>query len=237
MFSRIHKELNADQRSNGQVDPRQLPTGGIGWWGGDVGSGQDDHLTFPQGWIVTDTSQLPKKERTPNYFKFHYNPSTVSVTHGLDTANMTPAEWQRSEADTGTAVLPIASSCSFSLFFDRTYDILAKRKKPQSKYGVMFDINALYNVVGINSKSRTSSAAGESSDSESEPSSDAGEIPETVTGPMQMRPVYAHFGGGDSLFYYGFISNINIDYVHYTQSMIPQRASVSLTITGLPQPN
>ncbi|MFE9412342.1 hypothetical protein ACFYN0_26640 [Streptomyces sp. NPDC006704] len=237
MFSRIHKELNLDQHSNGDIDPRQLPSGGIGWWGGNIGSGKEDHLTFPTGYIVTDTSQMPTKDRDPYYFKFHYNPSTVTVTHSLDMANMMPAEWQRSESDTGTAVLPIASSCSFTLFLDRTYDIIGGRKSNQAKYGVMFDHNALYNVVGINSRSRTSSAVGQSSDPEGTPSSDASALPETVTGPMQMRPVYAYFGGGDSLFYYGFISNITFDYPHYTQSMIPQRSSVNLTITGLPQPN
>ncbi|WP_030660989.1 hypothetical protein [Streptomyces rimosus] len=236
MFSRLHKELDASQHTNGQIDPRQLPAGGVGWWGGGIGSGQDDHLTFLQGYIVSDTRGLPKKEK-PYYFKFHYNPSTVSMSHGLDQATMQPAQWQRAEADTGTALLPINSSCSFSLFFDRTYDILARKSTPQSKYGVMYDVNALYNLVGINSTSRTGGSTGTSTDPNSEPSPDAAEIPETVTGPMQMRPCTVFFGGQDrALFYYGFISSVETQWVHWTQDMTTQRVSVSITMTGLPQP-
>ncbi|WP_274916902.1 hypothetical protein [Streptomyces sp. WZ-12] len=235
------KELSADQRSNEPWDRRQTATAGVWAGNGAIGEGADGYhneLYSRRGFIQTAKSSGVTVAETKT-LRFLYNPSTVAVTHGLDGQNMQLAQWQRSENMTGTALLPVNNSCSFSLLFDRTFDVLGPRNKPSAKFGVMYDVNMLYNLCGINQKVKPKIDGfeddGDWGDGKGKPSSDAGEVPQTITGPMQMNPVDIYFGGHRNLYFYGFISNISINYSHWVQEMIPTRCAVSLTVTGLPK--
>ncbi|MCC3766038.1 hypothetical protein [Streptomyces sp. UNOC14_S4] len=242
------KELSADQKSNEPWDRRQTATAGVWAGGGSIGEGADDYhneLFSRRGFIQTaKSSGVPVADMKT--LRFLYNPSTVAITHGLDGQNMQLAQWQRSEDMTGTALLPVNNSCSFSLLFDRTFDVIGPRDKPPAKFGVMYDVNMLYNLCGINQKVKPNIGGGGDddfpvgpwiggSDKDDKPSSDSGEMPQTITGPMQMVPVDVYFGGHQNLYFYGFISNISINYSHWVQEMIPTRCAVSLTVTGLPK--
>ncbi|MFI1796552.1 hypothetical protein ACH427_04225 [Streptomyces sp. NPDC020379] len=241
MFENI-KELKSDQRDNEPWDRRQTATAGVWTGGGRVGEGTDgwgNELFSRRGFIRTAKMPGGTKESDLRTLRFLYNPSTVAVTHGLDGQNMQLAQWQRSEDMTGTALLPVNNSCSFSLLFDRTFDVLGPRDKPPAKFGVMYDINMLYNICGINQQVNpnvgvTVTPYKDGSDT-SKPSPDSGELPTKITGPMQMVPVDIYFGGHNNLYFYGFISNLSIQYSHWTQEMIPTRSAVSITVTGLPK--
>jgi hypothetical protein len=189
---------------------------------------------------------------------FLYNPTTIQATHSLDssTSALVLPQYQRSPADTGTYLVGLATTLSWSILYDRTYEV--NMISPTGAFGgvplgtapagstittpncsipvvedprllgVLADVRALYRVCGI-----TNPVAGVPLQA----TSDGGNGTTTLTGVMQQVPAYVYFGADtatNSLSYYGYVSGINIEYTHFTQDMTPMRCAIDLTMTLLP---
>lgn len=186
-----------------------------------------------RGYMVT---AFPKGKTGKFYMlNFLYNPSTVSVSHSIDAANQVMPAYTRSDADTGTPLTAAGGTLSYSLLFDRSYEMSdpSKFDTIEGTYGVMADIHVLYNLCGINMKQQVWT----SSTSTTDTSTDAGD----VIGIMQMNPVWVHFNQARHAFadklpnlsrmsYFGYLNSLQIDYTHFTQRMTPVRCAVSISM-------
>lgn len=186
-----------------------------------------------RGYMVT---AFPKGQTGRFYMlNFLYNPSTVQVSHSLDAANQVMPAYTRSDQDKGTPLTAAGGSLSFSLLFDRSYEMSdpTQFNTVEGTYGVMADIHVLYNLVGINMKQQVWSSA-TSSDAASTETGD-------VVGIMQMNPVWVHFNQARHRFadklpnmsrmsYFGYLSSVDISYTHFTQRMTPVRCAVAISM-------
>lgn len=214
---------------------------------------------FPQeinnlqrGYIKQDKSYYSGANAPIYACAFLYNPSMVEATYSIDSSatNLTLPQYNRSPQDTGVYLIGLATTVSFSLLFDRTYELNSGVPQgpnlpnnypdqfplPGGRFaaedprqiGVMADINALKRISGI-----TTQISGVSW-------TDANNNAQTsnITGPMQQVPAWVHFGGAyaqNSLSYYGYISGMDVQYTHFSASMTPMRCAVAVSFTLLPQ--
>jgi hypothetical protein len=187
-----------------------------------------------RGYMVT---AFPKGQGGGRFYmlNFLYNPSTVQVSHSLDAANQVMPAYTRSDQDTGTPLTAAGGTLSFSLLFDRSYEMSdpSQHDTVEGTYGVMADIHVLYNLVGINAKQQVWTSA-TSSDAASTETGD-------VVGIMQMNPIWVHFNQARHLFadklpnlsrmsYFGYLSSLDISYTHFSQRMTPVRCAVSISM-------
>jgi hypothetical protein len=185
---------------------------------------------------------------------FLYNPSTVSVSHSISSADQMIPPYLRQAADTGIPLRTSGGSVSLSLLFDRTYDVWGGQPGELAHdLGVLIDIHTLYGLTGITtplSAAQSSSPAGSSSTGD-----DSGNLqtalnvtPNAVTGTMQLYPIWAvlaNMPGGyrglgpqtsqqfpdiSLMRYFGYISSIDVAFTHFTQQMVPFRCAVGLSI-------
>jgi hypothetical protein len=228
--------------------PPQIPGEGI--WTNDnfdarirsvpswISKSQDPRFQLERGNII---SAFPKASTEMNRYyilNFLYNPSVVNVSHSINAANQVAPAYTRSDFDKGTPLVAAGGSLSFSLLFDRTYEMSdpAQQGTFAGTYGVMADIHVLYNLVGINTKQLVGHEADKSAPSSAVDSKD-------VIGVMQMNPVIVHFGrpmdGGyrDSslpnmsmMRYFGYLTSLNITYSHFSQRMMPVRCAVAVNM-------
>ena len=167
---------------------------------------------------------------------FLYNPSTIQESRGLDTNNGVLPSWARNPDDPGRYNTSLNTAINFSLLFDRTYELWDAKYRHTlgGVFGVRADVEAFYNLMGINSfVSQSKSAIVGKTDI---PGDFQGQADVVVQGPMQMIPSYLSFGyhSSGSLEYFGYISSFNVTYTHFTQKMVPVRCAVDVTFTVTP---
>lgn len=148
--------------------------------------------------------------------RFLYNPSTITLQHGLDSNSLAPGD--EPAGDLSAYYGQTFTTVAWSLLFDRTYETWDKgyRDKPAGKYGVYADIRALYGMLGMVNQRPINGL-------------------DLITGPMQFRLAQVYFGGERSLSYFGRIESVSVDYTHWTTKMIPNRAVVGLTMAVYPK--
>ncbi|MEU1816086.1 hypothetical protein ABZ543_12945 [Streptomyces roseifaciens] len=170
---------------------------------------------------------------------FLYNPSAISVSHSIDAANQVMPAYTRSDNDKGTPLVAAGGSLSFSLLFDRTYEMSdsSKATEMRGQVGVAIDVHVLYNMLGVNAPQVLWNQASASGGTSGDASVDA----KNITGIMQMNPVWIYFAPKlqtqhiqlpnlSKMVYFGYVNSMNIAYTHFTQSMMPVRCAVSLSV-------
>jgi hypothetical protein len=134
------------------------------------------------------------------YLFFLYNPNQITASWSIDPTNLPPL------STAGQPLAPniaVGQTVSWSLVFDRTYDIFYD-PNPQNNRGVLSDVAALYNVMGVFES--------------------GGQTPYLV-------PVQVVFGKTDSGALWGFqgyIVGATITYGIFKHNMIPARCEVDL---------
>lgn len=194
--------------------------------------------TLYRGYITDDT---PARTKGQFYrLNFLYNPSVVSETRSIDTSNQgILPQYARADDPTASPLLPLNSTVSFNLLFDRTYELWDQSYHGSSvgSTGVMADLDILYGLVGLKAASTSSNPTTPSVTIPS-PSGTTFNV-DNITGVMQYTPVYVYFGSAwassfNNLKYYGYISTISITITHWSQDMIPMRCGVGISMTLLP---
>jgi hypothetical protein len=163
---------------------------------------------------------------------FQYNPTSFSHSASLqadipvlgadDGGSGQGGNWTAFVANSGQSV-------DFSLLFDRTYETWSyDSKKSASVQGVLADIRLLYAMLGMYYDSTTFTEGG--GGKVAVPGANTTLSP---TGVLTAKPVWVSFG--QHMQYYGIIGSLNVTFTHFTQTMTPVRAAVSLSLSVLPR--
>ncbi|MFK0015756.1 hypothetical protein [Streptomyces sp. NPDC091027] len=210
--------------SNPKFDPRMTAIPQLGLVGrratGQTSPGGAPIGLYWRGSILRDNSPSsgstvhahPKAGGGDTYrVDFLFNPSTITVSHE---SGAILTEDQRTTDGQYIAAGGIGQ-VSFNLLYDRTYEMTSGggSGNEATKRGVLADMEALYRVTGVYDVTAKGAKAKQ-------------------LGPMQSHPCYFYFGGtaGNALSYYGYISQMGVQYTHFTGDMIPQRCAVNLTV-------
>jgi len=192
--------------------------------------------TLYRGYISTriDSSQ-PAAQQIQHSVNFLYNPSTISESRSLDVNNGVLPAYARNPDDPGAYKTGLNTSIGFSLLFDRTYELWDQNYlgTQAGTYGVLVDVNAFYNMLGIN----TLVSAANSNLTPAQMNhlgSQGGQFSVVTQGPMSAVPVDLYFGylSIGALKYFGIISEIDITYTHFTQQMVPMRCAIQIGFTA-----
>lgn len=188
----------------------------------------DTGAAFLRGFMVTD-------QPINGYYyavNFLYNPTTVSAAHSLDNSLITGQGVNPN--DVTTPLVPLAQEVSFSLLFDRTYELWDSTyaNSEVGQRGVMMDVLALYRMVQITAPPSLDADGTVHSGVVSPTNSPAFFRPR---GPMLQTPIRVSIG--DPLAYYGYIDSINLTYTHWSHGMVPQRCQADISVTLLPDPD
>lgn len=168
----------------------------------------------PLGDLQSRVNRLAKVQNNKPYaVNFIYNPSDIQISYGID-SSVLPSTQLTAAQLAASAVYPGMTSISFSLLFDRTFECYdpTYRGTPLGETGVYTDIGAFEYMVGINNIN-------------------------VAQGNMLQVPIVVIFGGGSNgkpgLSYVGFITSAGVDYTHFTETMVPMRASLGIQMTQL----
>jgi hypothetical protein len=216
-------------QDNGSFDPRITKLPGLQSL---VGGGKK----LSRGFIIQEKPVDGVRYRC----NFLYNPSVLNVSHSVNSA--VQADDNALNPNDVTAkdfLMPLQQTVQFSLLFDRTYEMWDSSRVTGAEnvfvpaLGVGWDISMLYKITGI---SASVAVTGEGTDAkgDSTKSFRKGQFSFDAAGPMLYVPVYLVVG--DTLNYYGVIQDLEIQYTHWTQQMIPSRCQVSISMQLLPKP-
>lgn len=214
---------------NGPFDPRitAIPT--------VVYSG-DYSVQLTRGHITQEKAVGGVRQRC----NFLYNPSVVNVSHSVNQNVLTDQNAINPyDVTAGEQLLPLQQTVSFSLLFDRTYEMWDASKlsgdarKNVPSRGVAWDVLSLYKITGIASPIDVSAAESSSSGAVQSSSFTKGSNSNSATGPMLYVPVYITFG--PTLDFYGIIQELDVQYTHWTTRMIPTRCQVDVSVQLLPR--
>jgi hypothetical protein len=166
---------------------------------------------------------------------FLYNPSTITERRGVDINSGVLPAWARDPNNPGHYNVPLQTQINFSLLFDRTYELWDKRYSQTlaGVFGVRVDVEAFYNLCGINTVETTTTSPHGIVPA---PLQSSGALSTVSQGPMQLVPARVYFGKDSigALSYYGYVSNFDVTWTHFNSYMTPQRAAVNVGFTALP---
>lgn len=145
--------------------------------------------------------------------RFLYNPSTISISYMINGDPIPTGDTIVGRTD-GHPITQGIGTLQFSLLFDRTYEMWnPNRYSDDRRRGVGADIDAFRQLVGVllppKKKGVISSSIAKSDDSV-----------------MVPRMSYFVFSTKETTPYFGFITDLPIQYTHWTQNMVPVRAVV-----------
>lgn len=182
---------------------------------------------------------------------FLFNPSTVNSDYNVGNATLQAAMMYQVPGDTGNLLAPLQQTVSWSLYFDRTYELNyggnSSAVNDPAIIGVQADVYQFLQFTGV------LAALGGAQATQVFGTPTNGNLGATTGGIMMMMPCYVFFGNalhqlnqnvnssnfnalGAQLAYYGFINEWSVQYTHWTSSMVPIRAVISVNFTMLPEP-
>jgi hypothetical protein len=242
--------------------------------GGDRATGGTTNQVFRRGFMVWDSNVPPPSgydRKDPNYpavVKFLFNPSTISTSYQVaDGSAQAALNYGTTQGlDGGGLLLPIQQQTSFTLMFDRTYEMTYPSltagqtwANDIKNFGVDVDIAALRQFTGMyagvysgnanfipyTSSNAAVTTSGTSSSNPNQISKSNQPLGNLAQGVMQVTIGYCYFSGptspavggkGYGITYYGYIDSWSVEYTHFNQNMIPMRCVVDISFTFLPPP-
>lgn len=182
-----------------------------------------------RGMMQTRVSQNVSAQGTTQYrVNFLYNPSTISESRSLDLNSEVLPTYARNPDDPGQYATGLNATVGFSLLFDRTYELwdASYGGTDAGKYGVLVDVNAFYNMLNIN-QLNTSSPVQQGGNG---PFGSTQKFALVVQGTMSAIPVDLYFGykSAGALKYFGYVTQFDVTYTHFSQKMVPMRCAVNV---------
>lgn len=177
-----------------------------------------------RGYILEDTTNSTSGSMQRGV-RFMYNPAQLSISHGINADSSPLPSDVRDSHNRGQVLGASQNSLSFSLLFDRTYDVWdsALAGTDQANLGVYADVRAIYDLVGL------FQGADGSDLGTFNPNVGAFDVPLQYMVPV---PAFFFFGTqGKSLSYYGYISSLGVNYTSWTRDMTPKRCEVTIGVT------
>lgn len=192
---------------------------------------------FQRGLFTAGAGAVPGITGNVQYqINFLYNPATIYESRTLDINNQALPQYARNPDDPGSYATGLNSTVSFSLLFDRTFELWDSNYVDTlpGVYGVRVDVEAFYNLLGINYlQPQTSTFVGPVAP----PETNTGRATNVVQNTMMLVPCNLYFGSNSrgALSYFGFISEVDITYSHFAADMTPSRCEVDVTFTCMPK--
>jgi hypothetical protein len=207
-----------------------------------------------RGFIIWD--QLVSNRWGHCEVSFLFNPSAVQATYACDASDIGSTVAFHDQADDTILHLPLQQSVSFSLLFDRTYELwgsygpngVAKQNAGEHLNaasisdphlsGVMADINMFKKLTGMfdnNNLGTQNQGATHSGTSISSVVSKANPIP-FFQGVMILLPLWVYFGNPLGAVYYGYIQEWDLTISHWSQFMVPMRCEIDVSMALLIPP-
>ena len=188
--------------------------------------------------------------------KFLFNPATISSYFAVANASLQAAMMYQVPGDQANLLAPLLNqSVSWSLYFDRTYELNyggnSSAVNDPAIIGCQADVYQFMQFTGILANlSRQQANALSSATAKAGGGSSTAKFSATG-GIMMMVPCYVFFGSALSqlnqnpkssnsnalasqLAFYGFISEWDVQYTHFTSNMVPIRCVIDVTFTMLP---
>jgi len=189
-----------------------------------------------RGLLIGGAGVVPGSKGNIQYkVNFLYNPSTINESRSIDLNNGVLPSYARNPDDPGSYATSLNTTVSFSLLFDRTFELWDQyyRQTQQGIYGVRSDVEAFYNLLGINIPQVQTNTAPQAAP----PAINPTKVTNTIQGPMTFAPTKLYFGANSkgALSYFGYVSSINITYTHFTSAMVPSRCGIDVGFTVLSQ--
>jgi hypothetical protein len=183
-------------------------------------------------WEKAPVGGLNKKDARVNFL---YNPATVTADFAMNYAYSGALQFPV-PGDQSILRVPLSQTATFSLLYDRTYELWGSYKSdghPRRKgaandpatVGCMADIYQMQQFTGMTINYSTN---GTLSTSLSNTSFNGHQ------GILQLIPSFVHFGTGNVLGFYGYISEWSYQVTHFTQKMVPMRCVIDISWTMLP---
>lgn len=175
-------------------------------------------------------------KNTQGQIRFLYNPSTVSTSYSLMTdGSSLAALMTRNAGDRANPLLPINQSTTFALLYDRTFELWGSYNTdgtPASDGGVNdphtegvgVDILAMKQFTGM----LVDAPSGKGNANKGSPP--------IQQGPMLLVESWVYFGSPTGLYYYGYITDWQVQVTHWTQYMVPMRCVINIDFQLLPPP-
>jgi hypothetical protein len=166
---------------------------------------------------------------------FLYNPSVVQASFPISDSTAQAILQFPNPGDKADLRVPLYQTVSWSLLFDRTYELwgsvdedrtVGRNNNNPRAVGVMADMYQMQQFTGM--------TVGYSNNGlQNAPSNQtfAGH-----QGIVQIVPCYVYFGKKEGLSFYGYISEWDVQVTHWNQQMTPMRCVVDITFTMLPPP-
>lgn len=191
--------------------------------------------TLYRGALVAGAGVAGFKGHVQYKVNFLYNPSTISESRSIDLNNGVLPAYARNPDDPGSYATSLNTSVSFSLLFDRTFELWdgSYRSTLPGTYGVRSDVEAFYNLLGINIPQVQTNTQTQAKP----PAINPAKITNTVQGPMQFVPANLYFGANSkgALSYFGYVSGMDVTYTHFIANMVPSRCAIDISFTVLSQ--
>lgn len=186
---------------------------------------------------------------------FLYNPSTVEATYYVQTSGGAVSYLFPNANDSGDLAVPINQSVSWTVMYDRTYECNSGAYNSEGEivsgsmavpapgnvtadptvYGVWADVLQYQYFTGMllqGSSVTNQSATGIIDVTGGQYNANF----KASQGFMMMIPAWVFFGGQNNIAYFGYISEWDVTYTHWTQYMVPMRCVIDVTFTMLPPP-
>lgn len=209
-----------------------------------------------RGYLIQKNS-LPgyRSGRDGRYaFNYLYNPSTIEAMYTVQTSGAALSYLYPNAGDNGDLAVPINQSVSWTVMYDRTYELNSGSYDSEGKlvsgstavpapggitadprvYGVWSDVIQMQYFTGM--MLQGGSAANAAGILENVSSGSKSFSFKANQGFMMMVPCWAFFGSQTNINYFGYISEWDVTYTHFTQFMVPMRCVMDITFNMLPPP-
>lgn len=172
-------------------------------------------------------------------FDFMYNPQAITASFATESTNTQAAMLYSNPGASDILAIPLSQSASWTLYFDRTYEVNFNRPNntvnDPAVIGVQADIVQMMQFTGMLSNV----AAGLST--VKYPTVNKGGVMMNIFAWVYFGQNTNHPGGPYSrtiaenrLGYYGFVQAWDVTYTAFTQNMVPYRATMDVTFQMLP---
>lgn len=189
----------------------------------NIGTPSMQASKLTRGWVVNaDTGAR---------VNFLFNPQAIQVTHPIQVDRLPLGGKYNNPDFVGSPEGQFIGDVEFSLLFDRTYEMWDNSNSSMAhEWGIYADILAFYQLLGINTFSKTSShQASLISIPVKKQQSMAALYPVSFA---TVQNAWVYFG--NKMRYYGWITNFSITYSHWSRTMIPLRGGVDISFTLIP---
>lgn len=153
---------------------------------------------------------------------FMMNPEQIAVSAGIDSSQLSPLQ-QAADFSQSGGYWVTNQTISFTIYFNRMYEVWQGNVTGPSDVGCRWDIRALERLVGIFDAQNYGSTTGTGNYG-------------IGASPAMTIPLQVVFGGPNSMQFQGIIASLDYTFTRFSADMIPVEAYADVSVMRLYQP-